>query len=180
VIKTAACELRKTKRGSRGGSASPARILVLGLGNEILKDDAVGILIAKKLRGWFPCGVEIHSTSLFGLSLLDELIDRERVLLIDSFLPESPASAEIREITLDSLGNSQAACPHFVGLAEIREVMRLLDLGFPREIRILGIPVLDPLTFSTEISQEVVGRVDEAVERARRIVQTWLSASHAA
>ncbi|HET7840314.1 MAG TPA: hydrogenase maturation protease [Terriglobia bacterium] len=166
-----ACGVCETR--SRDGSAV-APILVLGLGNEILKDDAIGIRVAEKLEGCFPDGVEIRATSLFGLSLLDELIGREKVLIVDSYLPEDSATAEFREITLDSLGRASAPCPHFVGLAEIREVMRSLDLDFPRTVHVLGIPVTDPLTFSNEMSAEVAARLDEAVQRSRAVVERWL------
>jgi hydrogenase maturation protease len=165
-IKIAAAELQV--------QAPPASILVLGLGNELLKDDGVGIRVAEALRENLPAAVDVRSTSLFGLSLLDELIGRDKVLLIDSYLPEVGADAEIRELSLDSFGGAQAACPHFVGLAEIRDVMRCLDLGLPSEVRVLAIPVSDPLTFSTELSSEVAARVGEAAERARAILQTWL------
>ena len=152
-------------------------ILVLGLGNDLLKDDAVGIRVAEKLQGRFPAEVEVRSTSLFGLALLDELIDREKVLLIDSYVPEKFAGSEIQEHSLDWVGEAQAPCPHFVGLGEIRAIMRSLDLGFPREVRILAIPVADPITFSTEMTPAVATRVDEAAERARRIIQAWLPLS---
>ncbi len=150
-------------------------ILVLGLGNELLTDDAVGIRVAERLQGQFQGGVEVRTTSLFGLSLLDELAGREKVLLVDSYLPDDLAPAEIREFDLDSVGNVRAPCPHFVGLAEIREITHALGLGFPREVYVLAIPVSDPLTFSTEMSPEVAARVDEAAERVRGIVQSWLS-----
>jgi hydrogenase maturation protease len=162
---------------SSAGSASAAPVLILGLGNELLKDDAVGIRVAERLQGSLPQAVEVRATSLFGLSLLDDLVGREKVLLIDSYLPKDPANAEIREFGLDSLSNAQAPSPHFVGLAEIREVMRSLDLGFPREVRVLAIPVTDPLTFSYEMSPEVEARMDEAAQRARKIVQAWLPES---
>ncbi len=166
--------VEENREAPRETSDVPAAILVLGLGNEILKDDAIGIRVAEKLAGCFPDKVEVRATSLFGLSLLDELIGRERVLIVDSYVPDDPAAAGFREITLDSLGRASAPCPHFVGLAEIREVMRSLDLGFPRAVHILGLPVTDPLTFSNEMSAEVAARLDEAVERARAIVQKWL------
>ncbi len=175
MAETSECAPPRTESEAQGDFTSPAPILVLGLGNEILKDDAVGILVAERLYGCFPDKVEIRSTSLFGLSLLDELVGREKVLIIDSYLPEDATAADFREITLDSLGQTSAPCPHFVGLAEIREVMRSLDLGFPHTVHILGIPVTDPLTFSNEMSAEVAARVDEAVERSRRIVHEWLS-----
>ena len=148
-------------------------ILVLGLGNDLLKDDAVGIRVAERLQGAFPEDVEVRSTSLFGLSLLDELIGREKVLLIDSYLPEEFVGSEIQERNLDSVGDAQCTSPHFVGLGEIREIMRALGLDFPRAVRILAIPVSDPITFSTEMTPAVAALVDEAASRAREIVRSW-------
>ncbi|MBZ5514591.1 MAG: hydrogenase maturation protease [Acidobacteriia bacterium] len=155
-------------------SLRTASMLVLGLGNDLLKDDAVGIRVAEKLASAFPPEVEVRSTSLFGLSLLDELLGREKVLVIDSYVPEEFVGSEIQERNLDSVGESCGVSPHFVGLGEVREVMRRLGLGFPREVRILAIPVSDPTTFSTEMTPAVAALVDEAAARARRIVDGWL------
>jgi hydrogenase maturation protease len=147
--------------------------LVLGLGNEMLKDDAVGIRVAERLQGTLPEGVEVRWTSSFGLALLDELIGREKVLLIDSYIPGEFIGSEIQEHNLDDVGEACGPCPHFVGLGEIREVMRELGLGLPREVRILAIPVSDPITFSMEMTPAVAARVDEAAARARQIVKSW-------
>jgi hydrogenase maturation protease len=149
-------------------------VLILGLGNDLLKDDAVGLRVAERLEGCFPGQVEVRSTSSFGLALLDELLGRDRVLLIDSYLPEEFVGSEIQERNLDGLDGGGAPCPHFVGLGEIREVMRALELGFPREVRILAIPVSDPTTFSYEMTPAVAARVEEAAARALQIVASWL------
>ncbi len=149
-------------------------LLVLGLGNEMLKDDAVGIRVAQKLEGTFPPEVEVRFTSSFGLALLDELIEREKVLVIDSYLPEEFVGSEIQERNLDSVGEACGVSPHFVGLGDVRGVMRKLGLGFPHEVRILAIPVSDPTTFSYEMSPAVAVLVDEAAARARAIVETWV------
>jgi len=149
----------------------------LGLGNELLKDDAVGIRVAERLQGIFPPDVEVRSTSLFGLALLDELIGREKVLLIDSYVPEEFIGSEIQERNFAEVGEPRGPCPHFVGLGEVREVMRELGLGFPREVRILAIPVSDPITFSTDMTPAVAARLPEAATRARQIVDRWLPQS---
>jgi len=148
-------------------------LLVLGLGNEMLKDDAVGIRVAEKLQGTFPDEVEVRSTSSFGLALLDELIGREKVLVIDSYVPEEFVGSEIQECNLDEVGEAQSTSPHFVGLGEIREIMRKLDLAFPSKVHILAIPVSDPTTFSYEMTPAVTALVDDAAARARRIVEAW-------
>jgi hydrogenase maturation protease len=150
-------------------------ILVLGLGNEMLKDDAAGVRVAEKLQQAFPIEVEVRWTSEFGLALLDELIGRDRVLLIDSYIPQGVP--EFREYNLDAVGQVNAPCPHFIGIGEIRETMRALELGFPREVRILAIPVDDPTSFSSEMSPRVAARVPGAADRASRIVRTWLAES---
>jgi len=150
-------------------------ILVLGLGNEMLKDDAVGIRVAEKLQGQLPNEVEVRSTSSFGLALLDELIGREKVLVIDSYVPEEFVGSEIQECNLDEVGEATSTSPHFVGLGAIREVMRKLGLGFPREVHILAIPVSDPTTFSYQMTPAVAALVDEAAARAAQIVTSWIS-----
>ena len=152
-----------------------APILVFGLGNEMLKDDAIGVRVAEKLEQAFPSEVEVRWTSEFGLALLDELIGRDRVLLIDSYIPQG--APEFREYNLDAVGQVSAPCPHFVGISEIRETMRALELGFPREVRILAIPVDDPTTFSSEMSPRVAARVPGAADRARGVVRRWLAES---
>ena len=155
--------------------SSPAPILVLGLGNDLLKDDAVGIRVAERLAGVFPNEVEVQSTALFGLALLDSLVDRDKVLLIDSYVPENFGLSKIREIRLGAMVEAGAPSPHFVGLGEIIEIMRALEIGFPRQVRILAIPVLDPVTFSSEMSFEVQAHVGKAVQRASRIVWGWIA-----
>ena len=148
-------------------------LLVLGLGNEMLKDDAVGIRVAQKLDGSLPQEVEVRSTSSFGLALLDELIGREKVLVIDSYVPQEFVGSETQECNLDEVGEAQSTSPHFVGLGEIREIMRKLDLAFPSKVHILAIPVSDPTTFSYEMTPAVTALVDEATIRARCIVEAW-------
>ena len=168
------CE--KTGLRSPGETPSPpAPILVLGLGNDLLKDDAVGIRVAERLAGVFPNDVEVQSTALFGLALLDELVDRHRVLLIDSYVPEDFGLSKIQEIRLDARVEAGAPCPHFVGLGKILEIMRALEIGFPREVRVLAIPVLDPITFSSEMSSQVQAQLGIAVRHASRIVWEWIA-----
>lgn len=148
-------------------------ILVLGLGNDLLGDDAIGLRVAEQLRGEFPGKVEVRSTSVFGLALLDELIGRERVLVIDSYVPEDFSRARIEEHDWTAAGEALAPCPHFFGLAEIRELMNRLAIGLPSEVRVLAVPVRDPFTFSLEMTPAVSALLSEAVARAQSIVSRW-------
>ena len=50
------------------------KTLVLGLGNELLSDDGVGILAVRRLKETYKGQADIVETSLHGLALLDLFI----------------------------------------------------------------------------------------------------------
>jgi Ni,Fe-hydrogenase maturation factor len=73
-----------------------ARVRVLGLGNEILADDALGILAARELAKLFPpAEVEVIESSQSGLHLLDYVTGVDRLLVIDTVETGRAAPGEI-------------------------------------------------------------------------------------
>jgi hydrogenase maturation protease len=60
------------------------KILILGLGNELLSDDAVGILAARVLKERLGDKADVVESSLSGMALLDLLVGYERAILIDA------------------------------------------------------------------------------------------------
>ena len=58
--------------------ATATRTLVLGLGNDILADDAVGLLAARALRPSLDDSVDVLETSVHGVALIDLLIAEDR------------------------------------------------------------------------------------------------------
>ena len=60
----------------------PTRLTVLGLGNELLGDDGVGVYVVRALRGEpLPDGVELVEAGTGGLSLV-KLIEQAKALLV--------------------------------------------------------------------------------------------------
>src|ERR1017187_6800541 len=57
---------------------------VLGLGNEILGDDALGILVARQVQARFGEAVEVVSSSQSGFHVMDEMLGVSRLLVVDS------------------------------------------------------------------------------------------------
>ena len=60
------------------------RTLVLGLGNSILTDDAVGLLVAREVRRRIGSAIEIAEASVAGFDLLEAFSGYDRVIVIDS------------------------------------------------------------------------------------------------
>lgn len=61
-------------------------VLVLGIGNAVMTDDALGVrAIEKLLAGWsFPEGVEVVDGGTLGLDLLPKFEGVEKLLIIDA------------------------------------------------------------------------------------------------
>ena len=61
------------------------RTLVLGMGNPILRDDAVGLRVADALMDrTVDADISILTTSLSGHALMDLFEDFERAIIVDS------------------------------------------------------------------------------------------------
>ena len=61
-------------------------VLVLGLGNDILSDNAVGLNVAREIRRRLrdADGIEVQETSEMGLALLDYIVGFENLVLVDA------------------------------------------------------------------------------------------------
>src|ERR1035438_972763 len=62
---------------------SESSIRVLGLGNDILGDDALGILVARQAEARFGGQVEVISSSQAGFHVMDQLLGVSRLVVVD-------------------------------------------------------------------------------------------------
>ncbi|MGA1842598.1 MAG: hydrogenase maturation protease [bacterium] len=148
-------------------------ILVLGLGNDLLKDDGVGIAAVQKLRDVLDISIDCVQASTSGLGLMDYLAGRDKVIIIDAIVLVPEKVGQVFEWHLDELSTGTVFSPHYVGLFEIREIARLLTLPFPKELKVLGIVVKDPFAIGEKMSPEVEGAIDKVVEMVKKIISIW-------
>lgn len=148
-------------------NANKAKTLVLGLGNDILTDDAIGILVAREVRrrvADLP-DVDVRETMEMGLALLDFIAGYETVILIDAIQTGQAAPGHIHEIMPQQLKSLPGRTAHFLGLVETLQVGRRLDLAMPSRLKIFAVEVADPFTVSTELTAALQTALPMAVER---------------
>jgi hydrogenase maturation protease len=134
------------------------KILVLGLGNDILADDAIGHLAVRELEPRLAGRADVVASALHGLALLDLMMGYDAAVVVDAIQTGRRAPGEVFEIDPASLSPVEVPSPHFAGLPEMMDLARRLEVPFPERVRIVAIEVLDPLT--------VGGRMTPAVEAA--------------
>ena len=151
-------------------SASIPRVLVLGLGNDILTDDAIGLRVVEAARERLAGepDIEIKTTTEMGLALLDEIADRESVVLVDSVQTGEASPGKIHEIDSLDLSRVLTTAPHFLGIGETLALGKTLGLAMPMNVRIIAIEVADPYTLGTKMTLAVEQAVAPATERVAR------------
>lgn len=115
------------------------RLRIIGLGNALRGDDAVGLVVARRVRELLP-GADVLELSGEPAELLDVLGDGvEHVVLVDAVTSGAPPG------TVHRLDASEAApvvdattTTHGLGLAETIELGRALE-RLPPRLLILGV-----------------------------------------
>jgi hydrogenase maturation protease len=147
--------------------------LVLGLGNDIVGDDAVGPLVARSLRPELEGLADVVESSASGLALLEVLDGHDRAVVVDSVVTGRFPPGTIVEMGLDEVGDVVAPSVHQAGLPELAAVAGRLGLTFPTRTRVLAVEVVDPWTVGAGMSEPVAAAMDEVVARVRTLVRTW-------
>ena len=142
------------------------KTLVLGLGNPILSDDAVGIRVVEELEGKVDQKeVTLVETTVAGLGLLDFLTGHDRAIIIDAIQTVGGQAGRIYRLDPEALDFTRhAASPHDVNLATALELGKRLELSLPQQIIIFAIEVADASTFSEECTPEVRRAIPACVE----------------
>lgn len=114
-------------------------LVILGLGNDLLGDDAIGLLAAEALRGCERPGVAVRTSVQAGLYLLESLQGFEDAIVVDSVLGDHPGT--IRELRGAELHEVSVPSAHYVGLPEALAIARESGLHVPRRLRIFGVEI---------------------------------------
>jgi hydrogenase maturation protease len=148
------------------------RTLVLGVGSSILSDDAVGLVVARRLEGRLGArdDVDFGFNEEAGFTLLEESLGYERLVVIDSILTGREPGTVMR-FDLSDLGRTiHSNSPHGMNLATVMELGRVQGMDVPNEVVIYAIEVVDTLTFGEELTSEVAAKVDDIVDTIIREV----------
>ena len=151
-----------------------ARILVVGVGNELRGDDAAGLLVVRKLRNLNLPGVRVIESSGDSAKLMDAWAGFDAVFVVDATTAVARAGTVHRfeghrqPLPSDLLG----ASTHSFGLAEAVELSRHLG-RMPPELIVYGIE-----GESFDIGQAVSPAVTASIQTVFEIVTAEVSSSN--
>jgi hydrogenase maturation protease len=164
---------------------SAPKSVIVGLGNPILSDDAVGIVVAHRVYESLnptvcqtatncDANVDFIEAGVGGFELVEMLYGYDKAVIVDAMQTDRASPGEFflvdlltaapPEIPAVCQTATNCAMTHHVGLIEGLELARRLNMRVPGSVRVYGIEVEDITTFGTSMTDAVAAAVPRMVE----------------
>lgn len=149
-------------------------VLVLGIGNLVMSDDAVGVMVAQQLqqRYRFADNVEILDGGTLGLDLLPKLENITNLIMIDAVETGKQAGTCVRLSGEElPIALQTKVSPHQMGLKDLLAVSELMGHS-PKEMVLIGV---QPGSIEMEIglTVEVEAQFETLVSNVLSELANW-------
>ncbi len=143
------------------------KTIILGVGNQILGDDGVGIHVTDilKERVIHP-NITIDDAITGGMNLLELILGYDKAIIVDAVKINKGENGEVKRIPLGDFSSMHSCNPHDVSLIEAIEMAKKMgENRIPREIIVIGILMKEiPCEFGEKLSKTIAAAVPKAVE----------------
>jgi hydrogenase maturation protease len=150
------------------------RILVLGIGNPLMRDEGAGVRVVEMLLdGYaFPPNVEVIDAGTMGLTILDLLRDIDRLLVIDAVTETGHPAGTVLALTPEEIApNSVMHSLHDTRLIDVLQAAELMDLNV--EALCVGIQIESMDQWVLELSEPVEAALPVAASAALDVLRSW-------
>jgi hydrogenase maturation protease len=148
---------------------SADKLLILGLGNTILSDDAIGIVIARKLHELIgPERADFAESSYAGWRLVDVMAGYKKAVIIDSMVGTGEKPGTCCRVDTASNPSFHLRASHGLGINDAIEMARQSGQAMPDEVTVYAVEVKNPYEFgetlTPEVEREIPGIVRQICE----------------
>jgi hydrogenase maturation protease len=156
------------------------KTLILGMGNPILSDDAVGLALAAMLRNKVR-EADVAASAMIGLSLFDLIMGYDTLFIIDAMTTKEGRMGELKKIGEDDrCGTLHLFTSHGLNIFELMELGVQCGFEMPRLAAVYGVEIGNEVAFDESLSPELYEKLpaiaEEIIDDMDAVLQS-LSAS---
>ena len=139
------------------------RTIILGVGNPICGDDAVGLHVVQQLRRRVDDpDVTIEEAMTGGLPLVERLAGYDRAIIIDSIRDGNAEEGDVRRLTADAFTSAADSHPHGIDFGTALSYLKKISDEVP-DIVVIGV-VIGECELAEQLSPAIAAAVPCAVE----------------
>lgn len=156
-----------------------AKILVVGVGNLLRRDDGFGVEVAKRLaaRGNFPKGVKVVEVGIAGISLVQELFDGYDALIIVDAVEQggAPGTTYLLEPKVPKVDSHSQKELAGCSTEPSKALILAKALGvLPKKVLVVGAQPEAVDELRTGLSEPVEAAAEEIVANLQVLLPQWL------
>jgi hydrogenase maturation protease len=145
---------------STDGSAHASGTVVLGLGNPVLSDDAVGLCVAAALQQLMELepvdGVTVLTSTRAGFELIDLLAGTRAAIIVDCLDVPDAEPGRVRRLDLQHVaGAARLVGAHDLGVAAAFQLAAEMGISMPDSVEIYGVEAAETRCFSERLTPSV-------------------------
>lgn len=153
-------------------------VLVLGVGNDIKRDDAVGLRVTEQLETRLEADrVDVRTMTSGRLMLIEEMSGYDRVFIVDSVKTEGGAPGDWYAFDPEQVEpekESGGLATHNVGLGTLITLGEAMGEAMP-EVTIYAIEVTDPFSYGEGMTDAVAAAVPRLVDEIHDEIEAELA-----
>jgi hydrogenase maturation protease len=148
------------------------KILILGLGNDILTDDGIGPRLANDLSQMIT-GNDMHfiTACCGGLEIMEYIKGYQQVIFIDAIRTKDGNPGDVYYFKpADFRETSHLSSLHDITFLTALNLGNTLDLGLTTDLHIIAVEIIEDMEFSNEFTTPLKTRYPEILKEVFEII----------
>lgn len=152
------------------------KILIIGVGNEILTDDGIGPKLVDSLKSTFlNQKIEYDKVCLGGMELLEYIQGYDTVIFIDAIKTKDGVPGAVYHFTPDDFKETlHLSNLHDISFLNAISLGRKLGFHIPGRIEIIAVEIVEDLVFNENFTPVIAARYDTILAEVKVIVEHCL------
>jgi hydrogenase maturation protease len=156
------------------------RILIYGIGNEILTDDGIGPKLVKRLKGNLSKNdIDFETAFIGGLELLEYIQGYHTVIFIDAIRTRDGIPGTVYQLSPENFNTTiHLSSVHNVSFLTSVALGKKLGLDMPQFIHIIAVEIVEDRIFDDNFSPQIQEKYDEIFNKVKEITEQILATKH--
>ena len=156
---------------------SENKILILGVGNEILMDDGIGPKLVKELQKEnLRDDIKYDTAFMGGLEILEYIQGYEIVIFIDAMITRDGIPGTVYQFTTDDFKETlHLTSLHDASFLTAIELGRNIGYEIPEKIHIIAVEIVEDKVFGIEFTKPLQEKYPEIIKSVNKLVRSFLN-----
>ena len=153
------------------------KILIHGIGNEILSDDGIGPKLVKRLKGDFSeKGLDFETAFVGGLEVLEYIQGYQTVIFIDAIRTKDGIPGTVYQLLPEDFNSTiHLSSVHDVSFLTAIDLGKKLELDMPGFIYIIAVEIVEDRIFNENFTPPIQAMYEKIYNEVKELIEKIIS-----